>query len=766
MPEAGDAAPTPTASVLLVDDDILIREGVGAALHLAGYQVTFASTGLEALARVREAIPDVVVCDVMMPDVDGFEFLTAIRADERMRGVPVILLTSRSAQVDTLAGLEMGADDYISKPFHIEEVIARVRARVHRPPLPSDEMRIDAKTGLLTERAFDQEVKRELARSRDGSRTGCLAYMYVYELPRLRERLGQRADAVLAKQLAEVASGVAPLELLGRGRGGHFGILLPEVDPDQVKTRLSALAEKIAAHRFQAGGEQLRLTPMIGFTLFRSPVDLDVLQEQALVALNRAGRDLDLQAVEYDRAMEVSVTKTETQGAPADGFRRKLRLPLQLAVTLFLSLVLPFIVYRMSDRAGFDITPYVYIVVVVALLVTAILIWAEGFAALKQDDPPKRPGAPYPPASAIIAAYLPNEAGTVVSTVEAFLALDYPAPLQVILAYNTPQTLPVEAILHEIAHRDPRFVPFRVDGSNSKAQNVNAALSEARGEFVAVYDADHQPRRDVFLRAWRWLSNGYDVVQGHCVVRNGDASWITRLVAVEFEAIYAVSHPGRARLHSFGIFGGSNGFWKAGLLSKTRLHGFMLTEDIDSSIRVVEKGYKIKFDAGLISRELAPGSLKALWNQRMRWSQGWFQVSREHLRPVLRSKRLSPRQKLGCLFLLGWREVYPWLSVQMFPIIAFWIQKYGGARGIDWLVPVFVLTTLFTLSVGPGQALFAYRLAAPEIGANRRWFWSYVLLSSVFYTEFKNLIARVAQVKELFGERDWRTTPRPQDVET
>ena len=185
------------------------------------------------------------------------------------------------------------------------------------------------------------------------------------------------------------------------------------------------------------------------------------------------------------------------------------------------------------------------------------------------------------------------------------LRVDYP-DLQVIVAYNTPRPLLVEQALLAIAERDSRFIALRVEGSTSKAQNVNAALRHARGEFVGLFDADHHPQADSFTRAWRWLSNGYDVVQGHCVIRNGDVSLVARTVAVEFEAIYAVSHPGRAQLHGFGIFGGSNGFWRTEALRRTRMRGFMLTEDIDSSLRVVKAGGRIANDPALISRGSLP----------------------------------------------------------------------------------------------------------------------------------------------------------------
>ena len=89
----------------------------------------------------------------------------------------------------------------------------------------------------------------------------------------------------------------------------------------------------------------------------------------------------------------------------------------------------------------------------------------------------------------------------------------------------------------------PWLVPLRVQGSISKAQNVNAALAHVGGEFVGLFDADHHP--SFVPRAWRWLAGGAGVVQGHCVIRNGEHQpSATCLVATEFEAIYAVAHPG------------------------------------------------------------------------------------------------------------------------------------------------------------------------------------------------------------------------------
>jgi cellulose synthase/poly-beta-1,6-N-acetylglucosamine synthase-like glycosyltransferase len=404
-------------------------------------------------------------------------------------------------------------------------------------------------------------------------------------------------------------------------------------------------------------------------------------------------------------------------------------------------------------------TGIAYVVFTLILLGTALAIYAESFAALDPQRPPAEAASALPPATAVIAAYLPNEADAILETVQVFLGLEYQPGLQVILAYNTPTPLPIERALAELAAENQRLVLLPVADSTSKAQNVNAALRVVTGEIVGIFDADHHPEQGAFQRAWRWLSNGYGVVQGHCVIRNGGTSWVSRMVAVEFESIYAVSHPGRAQLHGFGIFGGSNGYWQADLLRQVRLRGSMLTEDIDSSLRVMLRGQRIASDPGLLSRELAPTRLSVLAGQRLRWAQGWSQVSLEYAISAIRSSRLSVRQKFGTTFLLCWREIYPWVSLQMLPLVGYVLLHRKGEHS-NFFVPLLLLSTLITFLVGPVQTAMAYLLAVPEIRAHRRWFLSYLVLNAVFYTEFKNTLARVAHVKQLMGEDVWRVTAR------
>jgi len=496
------------------------------------------------------------------------------------------------------------------------------------------------------------------------------------------------------------------------------------------------LARAIAAYHYEQYGASSRLTPMIGLTHGQAGLSVDEEMEQAWIAMGQSEIQLDNDPKIFNPNMVIAAKSQSwihspswLQASAIGRFWRNHGTGIwQSALTFGLGWGIPLSIYLWLGWSGFVLVQAIYLFIVMALLLTALLIWYEGFLALKRDKLPEI-SQPYPSATAIIPAYLPNETDTVVDTIEACLSIDYPADLQIILAYNTPEELPIEATLQAMAEQYPQLTVLKVDESHSKAQNINNAMSQVTGEFVGIFDADHWPNSDSFRRAWAWLSNGYDIVQGHCLIRNGEVNNLTSTVAVEFESIYAVSHPGRARMHQFGIFGGSNGYWRTELLSETRMQSFMLTEDIDSSMRTLREGYKIKSDPQLISRELAPTTLSALWNQRMRWAQGWTQVARRHGFQSLGSSELNLHQKLGIFHLLIWREIYPWIAMQIIPIIIYWAVLFGGLDRIDWFVPVFVVTSIVTLGAGFGTIFYTQRMGDPSIVVRPTLLLRYLLLS-------------------------------------
>jgi len=126
----------------------------------------------------------------------------------------------------------------------------------------------------------------------------------------------------------------------------------------------------------------------------------------------------------------------------------------------------------------------------------------------------------------------------------------------------------------------------------------------------------------------------------------------------------------------------------------------------------------------------------------------------------MRSPDFTFRQKAGLFVLLGWREVQPWLTLQILPVLLYAAWRAGGPAQLDWAVPICLLATLFTLSAGVVQALFAWRLAIPELRRRKVWFWRYLLVSTFFYSHFKNIVARQALLKEVLRDHQWRVTPR------
>ena len=120
--------------ILVVDDEPRMARFVRMNLELEGYIISTAANGAEALAKVRDELPDLVLLDVMMPEMDGYETLERIR---QISSVPVIMLTVKAEEADKVRGLELGADDYVTKPFSPRELASRVKAALRRAAMPN-----------------------------------------------------------------------------------------------------------------------------------------------------------------------------------------------------------------------------------------------------------------------------------------------------------------------------------------------------------------------------------------------------------------------------------------------------------------------------------------------------------------------------------------------------------------------------------------------------------------------------------------------------
>ena len=131
-------SPEPRQRILVVDDDHAVRESLRRSLEFNGYEVTLAQDGAEALAAIGQRTPDALVIDVMMPRLDGLETTRALRVAGN--DLPILVLTARDSVGDRVEGLDAGADDYLTKPFALQELLARLRALLRRAaPVPGED---------------------------------------------------------------------------------------------------------------------------------------------------------------------------------------------------------------------------------------------------------------------------------------------------------------------------------------------------------------------------------------------------------------------------------------------------------------------------------------------------------------------------------------------------------------------------------------------------------------------------------------------------
>ncbi len=130
------------ARIMVVEDDKDIVELVRYNLEKDGYQVTASGDGATGLAQIRKSPPDLLILDLMLPKLSGLEICREIRRDDRLGRLPILMLTARGEEADRVVGLELGADDYVTKPFSPRELVARVKALLRRVQPPGDEAKL------------------------------------------------------------------------------------------------------------------------------------------------------------------------------------------------------------------------------------------------------------------------------------------------------------------------------------------------------------------------------------------------------------------------------------------------------------------------------------------------------------------------------------------------------------------------------------------------------------------------------------------------
>jgi two-component system cell cycle response regulator len=274
-PVPGDRAGADAPVVLVAEDSRTLRSILRGQLREHGYRVVEAHDGAEAVTVCRQERPDVVLLDVEMPLMDGHLVLASIKRDPALVDVPVVFVTARVTTEDVVQGLDLGAHDYLRKPFEPSELLARVHAALRTKRL-QDELRVrnaeldqvsrtDALTGLHNRRHLEERLAEYVSLlKRHGGELG-VVLLDVDRFKRVNDEHGHAAgDAVLRILAGRVRESLRAEDVPGRWGGEEFLVLLPATGIDGTASVAERVRHSVARDPFQLSGIELAVTVSVG----------------------------------------------------------------------------------------------------------------------------------------------------------------------------------------------------------------------------------------------------------------------------------------------------------------------------------------------------------------------------------------------------------------------------------------------------------------------------------------------------------------------
>ena len=312
--------------ILVVDDVADNVDILDARLSSRGYEVVTATNGEEALQRVRDSLPHLILLDVMMPGMDGREVARRIKDDDGLPFIPIILVTALSEADDVVQGLESGADDYISKPYNFRELEARVRAMLRIKALQDEldqknrELELanrrlkklsitDGLTELFNHRHVHQLLHEEFERS---ARTGESIAVVMMDLDRFKavnDTYGHPTGDVILYETAQIIQDTArEIDMVGRYGGEEFIAILPETGEEQAAHFAERVRQRVEGNVYRDGPTEVRMTVSCGVAAKRQAIDspeaLLKAADEALYQAKHSGRNRVVRASQSVPAAE------------------------------------------------------------------------------------------------------------------------------------------------------------------------------------------------------------------------------------------------------------------------------------------------------------------------------------------------------------------------------------------------------------------------------------------------------------------------------
>jgi diguanylate cyclase (GGDEF)-like protein len=290
--------PADSMTIMIVDDTKENINVLRRTLTTVGCRISVALNGKMALDLIPKLKPDLVLLDVMMPDMDGYEVCRRLKENPDLQNIPVIFITAKGDIEDVVEGFEAGAVDFIMKPFRQEEVLARVRTHLTLSAALKkliQDSETDPLTGLFNRRTFMKRIENEAARFKRSKKPFSILFGDIDFFKKINDTFGHSAgDAVLVSISKLMDTEKREIDQIARWGGEEFLILLPETGLNGAVLLGNKIREKISAQSIMHEGKEIKVTMSFGASIYNgeTPIDKTIdLADQRLYLAKESGRN-------------------------------------------------------------------------------------------------------------------------------------------------------------------------------------------------------------------------------------------------------------------------------------------------------------------------------------------------------------------------------------------------------------------------------------------------------------------------------------------